>query len=543
MEDMHTNEVPRIQRHCDVAIVGGGAAGLAAALQLGRQRRSVIVIDSREPRNAPAAHMHSYLGHEGLPPSEFAALSREEVRSFGAEVLSDRVELATRAEDGRFVLELAGGHSVVARRVLAASGVRDELPAIDGLAEHWGTDVISCPFCHGYEVRDQRIVQVLTHAAGLHQAMLFRHLSADFTVAVHDGAEIDGAALDLLRRGGVNVVEGTISRVVAGDDGRVAAVELSDRRRLDADAIVVGTRFTARIEPFAGLGLRAQEHPSGLGEFVEADAITGATSVAGLYAAGNLTDPSRQVLPSAADGSRVGAMIAMSLAEEDLQAAARTSAHQSDWDHRYGGEQIWSGNPNGTLVREVSTLEPGRALDVGAGEGGDAVWLAEQKWKVTAADISDRALDRLRAAATARGLDVTCLRTDANAKDAFGDSSFDLVTAHYASIPRTRDGRGIENLLRAVAPGGTLLFVGHDLEPLRTPHGGHGHGDGNGPGSGHGTGRPFDPDAYLRVEDVAAVLTDSAEWHVETWEKRPRPAGAASAGHHVHDEILRARRI
>ncbi|WP_034263574.1 bifunctional NAD(P)/FAD-dependent oxidoreductase/class I SAM-dependent methyltransferase [Actinospica robiniae] len=526
---MHTNEAPRIQRHCDVAIVGGSATGLAAALQLGRQRRSVIVVDSSEPRNAPATHMHSYLGHEGLPPSAFAALSREEVRSFGTEVLSDRVELVTRTDDGRFVLELAGGHSILARRVLAATGVRDELPDIDGLAEHWGTDVISCPFCHGYEVRDQRIVQLLTHSAGLHPATLFRHLSSAFTVVVHGGADIEPSALDLLRRGGVNVVEGTVSRVVAGDDGRVTGIELSDQRRIDADAIVVSTRFTARIEPFADLGLRAQEHPSGLGEFVEADA-TGATSVPGLYAAGNLTDPSRQVLPSAADGSRVGAMIAMSLADEDLETAARTSANQSDWDHRYGGEQIWSGNPNGTLVREISSLTPGRVLDVGAGEGGDAIWLAEQKWNVTAADISQRALDRLHAAATAHGLDVACRQADANAQDAFEPAAFDLVTAHYASIPRTRDRRGIKNLIGAVAPGGTLLFVGHDLEPLRDA------------GNDHGHSRPFDPDAYLRVEDVAAALGDSPEWQIETWEKRPRPAGAASAGHHVHDEVLRARR-
>jgi thioredoxin reductase/SAM-dependent methyltransferase len=529
---MHTNELPRIRRHCDVAIVGGGAAGLAAALQLGRQRRSVIVVDAREPRNAPAAHMHSYLGHEGLPPAGFAALGREEVRSFGGEILFDRVERAARAEDGRFVLDLAGGHSIVTRKVLAATGVRDELPAIDGLAEHWGTDAVSCPFCHGYEIRDRRIVQVLTHAAGLHQAALLHHLSSAFTVVLH-GADIEPAALDLLRGGGASIIEGSVSRVVAGADGHVAGIELSDGRRLDADALVVGTRFSPRIEPFAGIGLRPREHPSGLGEFVEADAA-GATSVPGLYAAGTLTDPSRQVLPSAADGSRVGAMIALSLAEEDLRAAGRTSANEADWDHRYSGEQMWSGNPNGTLVREAGALEPGRALDVGAGEGGDAIWLAERKWQVTAADIAQRALDRVHAAATARGLDVTCLRADANAQDPFEPAAFDLVTAHYASIPRTRDHRGIKNLMRAVAPGGMLLYVGHDLEPLRAPIEADDHG--------HAHSRPFDPDAYVRVEDVAAALRDSSEWRIETWEKRPRPAGAAS-GHHVHDEVLRARRV
>ena len=134
-----SNHAPlTVERHCDVAVIGGSAAGLAAALQLGRQRRSVIVVDSGEPRNAPAAHLHSYLGHEGLPPSELAAVGREEVRSYGGEVLAGRVVDVTRTDDGRLRVELTGGHSLIARRVLAATGLVDELPNIDGLAEHWG---------------------------------------------------------------------------------------------------------------------------------------------------------------------------------------------------------------------------------------------------------------------------------------------------------------------------------------------------------------------------------------------------------------------
>src|SRR6478736_3659733 len=117
----HSSHV--IERHCDVAVVGGSAAGLAAALQLGRQRRSVIVVDSGEPQNAPAAHMHSYLGHEGLPPSELTAVGREEVRSYGGEVLAGRAVDVTRTDDGRFLVELTGGHWLIARRVLAATGL------------------------------------------------------------------------------------------------------------------------------------------------------------------------------------------------------------------------------------------------------------------------------------------------------------------------------------------------------------------------------------------------------------------------------------
>ena len=526
---MSSHDIRTVERHCDVCVVGGSAAGLAAALQLGRQRRSVIVVDAADPRNAPAAHMHGYLGREGLAPSELTAAGREEVRSYGGEILTGLVSRVTRTEAGDFRAELAGGHSVIARRVLAATGLVDELPDIDGLAEHWGRDVIHCPFCHGYEFRDQRIVQIVTHPTGLHSTGLFRQLSSELAVVLHDPEGVDAAELDALRAAGVKIVRGPVSRIVAGADGRVTAVGLSGHGSVDADAVAVGPRFRVRAEPFASLGLRPAAHPTGLGDFLETDA-TGETKVPGLYAAGNVADPTQQVLQAAANGSRVGAMISFSLARDDIRAAARPSANESDWDHRYGGDQMWSGNPNGTLVSEVSGLAPGRALDVGAGEGGDALWLAERGWSVTASDISQRALDRVRAEARRRGLCVECHHADANARDPFETAAFGLVSAQYASIPRTPDGRGVRNLLNAVAPDGTLLIVSHDLEPMRAPAGAPDHS------------RPFDPDAYVRVDDFAAALAASPAWDIELHEKRPRPPGAASASHHAHDIVLRARR-
>lgn len=526
---MSEHSHPTVERHCDVAVIGGSAAGLAAALQLGRQRRSVIVVDGGDPRNAPAAHMHSYLGHEGLPPSELAAIGRAEVRSYGVEVVSGRAVEVTRTEDGRFRIALSGGHALLARRVLAATGIVDELPDIEGLAEHWGGDVVHCPFCHGYEVRDRRIVQVVTHPMALHPAPLYRQLTDRLTVVLHEGVEAESSEVEALRVAGVDVCESRVRRIVTSDEGRVTAVDLEDGTRIAADAVAIGPRFRARIEPFAGLGLVAVPHASGLGDVVEVDAM-GETSVPGLYAAGNVTDPSLQVLASAAAGSRAGGMISVSLAHEDVASAARPSAHQADWDHRYGGDRMWSGNPNGALVAEVGGMPAGRALDVGAGEGGDAVWLAEQGWRVTASDISERALSRVGEEARRRGLDVDLLHADANGLDPFPAQAFDLVSAQYASLPRTPDARGVRNLLAAVAPGGTLLVVSHDLEPLRTPV------------DVDAQSRPFDPDAYVRVEDVAAALAASSKWDVEVHETRPRPPGAASASHHVDDVVLRARR-
>lgn len=527
---MHDHDTPRtIERHCDVVVAGGSAAGLAAALQLARQRRSVIVVDAGEPRNAPAAHMHGFLGRDGSAPGELTQAGRDEVRSYGGEVLDGRVEAVTRRDDGLLRVGLSGGHSIVARRVLAATGLVDELPRIDGLAEHWGRSAIHCPFCHGFEARDQRIVQVVTHPFGLHPAPLFRQLTDRLTIVLAPGLDVDDTSLDELRASGTEIVIGEVTRVATGADGEISAVELADHAPIPADVVAVGPRFRARAEPFAPLGLHPAEHPSGMGDHLAVDERC-QTGVAGVYAAGNVTDPSQQVLHAAAHGSRAGAMISFDLADEDVREAARPSSHHADWDHRYRDRPMWSGNPNGTLVHEVAGLTPGRALDVGAGEGADALWLAEQGWEVTANDISQLALDRAAAEAARRGLSLRCHRADANAPAAFEPEAFDLVSAQYASVPRTPDARAIGNLLGAVAPGGTVVVVSHDLGPMRAPI------------DPTTQSRAFDPDAYVRVEDIAAALADAHGWHIEVHETRPRPPGAATAAHHVDDVVLRARR-
>ncbi|MGH3266239.1 MAG: FAD-dependent oxidoreductase, partial [Trebonia sp.] len=245
---MSSHDNHTIERHCDVCVVGGSAAGLAAALQLGRQRRSVIVVDAGEPRNAPAAHMHGFLSRDGQPPAELTAAGREEVRRYGGEVVGGLVTQVSRTAADTFRVELASGHAVVARRVLAATGIVDELPAIDGLVARWGRDVIHCPFCHGYEVRDRRVVQVVTHPAGLHSAVLFRQLTARLTVVLHGQVAVDEAEVDALRGGGVTVVRATVARLVADDD-HLTAVEPADGERIEADAVVVVPRFHVRAEP------------------------------------------------------------------------------------------------------------------------------------------------------------------------------------------------------------------------------------------------------------------------------------------------------
>ena len=516
-----------VTRRCDVAVVGGSAAGLAAGLQVQRQNRSVIVIDSGEPRNAPAAHLHGYLGYDGAPPSELAAAGRAELRRYGGEILNGCVYAVHRDGDG-FWLD-AGGVMVRARRVVAATGVTDELPAIEGVADHWGTTVLHCPFCHGYEVRGQRLVQIVTHAASLHPARLFAHLSDRLTLVICPDLEVEAAEVAALEAGGADVIRSSVRRIIDGPDATLAGVELSDGRHLSADAVVVTTHMRPRIEPFNELGLTAEHHPIGVADFV-ATGPTGETAVDGLYAAGNLTDPSQQVLAAAANGSHVGAMVALDLATDDQSAGGRQSPAEAEWDARYSGDEVWSGAPNGTLVAEIGSTTPGRALDIGAGEGGDSLWLAERGWDVTAIDVARAGLDRLAAKAASRGATIRCVTANANAWHAFGDDTFDLVSLFYSAIPRTGDDRAIANLLNAVAPGGTLLMVGHapPRPDARTPDEGH--------------IAPWDRASFVGVDHVETAIRSTPGWTITTSERRDRPPGSSTHHHHDQDVVLRAQR-
>ena len=188
----------------DVLVIGGGAAGSAAALQLGRIRRSVVVIDGVDPRNAPAAHMHGYLGHDGRPPGDFLTTAHAELAAYGVDVVGGRV---TRVlEDGdRLACTCENGDVYRARRVVLATGLTDVLPDIPGIGEHWGDRVIHCPWCHGWEVRDQRIAVTDTSGIGTHQALLFAQLSDDVTlIRNHDQPLTDDDA-ERLGLGGVRV--------------------------------------------------------------------------------------------------------------------------------------------------------------------------------------------------------------------------------------------------------------------------------------------------------------------------------------------------
>jgi len=301
----------------EVIVIGGGAAGLNGALMLARSRRSVLVIDAGEPRNAPAHGVHGMLGHDGLPPAELLARGRAEVTGYGAELRAGEV-VGARREDDRFVVETADGATFTARRLLVTTGLVDELPDVPGLRERWGRDVLHCPYCHGWEVRDQAIGILATGPMAVHQALLFSQLSDDVVLFTHD-IDVPADQLARARARGVDVVDGIVTGIeVTGD--RLSGVRLEDGRVVARQAVAVATHMVARAGFVGELGLEVVEHPSGMGRHIVADP-TGATGVPGVWAAGNVVDLSAQVGASAAAGAMAGAVINADLVNEDVDRA------------------------------------------------------------------------------------------------------------------------------------------------------------------------------------------------------------------------------
>ncbi|SFT37689.1 Thioredoxin reductase [Actinopolyspora lacussalsi subsp. righensis] len=309
--------------HYEVAVIGGGAAGLNGALMLSRARRSVVVIDSGEQRNAPAAGVHGLLGREGVPPAELLERGREEVRDYGGHLLAGEVGSVAR-DDAGFDVNLLDGSRISARRLLVTTGLVDELPEVAGLRERWGGDVVHCPYCHGWEVRDRAIGVLATGPMSVHQALLFRQWSLDVKFFCHTRPAPTGEEAERLAARGIEVIDGAVDSLELGERG-ISGVRLVGGTVVGREVLAVAPRMTARAAFLAELGLRAVEHPAGVGEHVPSDA-TGATDVDGVWVAGNVTDPSVQVGPAAAAGANAAARINADLVEEETTRAV--AAHR-----------------------------------------------------------------------------------------------------------------------------------------------------------------------------------------------------------------------
>jgi thioredoxin reductase len=275
----------------DVVIIGGGPAGLSAALVLGRARRKVAVVDSGEPRNAAAHESHGFLTRDGAPPSELLRLGREEVAFYGVSLIDDRVVSASSG----FTLTLGSGAVLEARQLIVTAGVRDELPDVPGVAELWGDQVHFCPYCHGYEVRDDQVGVVASGPLGVVKAVMLREWAADVVLFPGDYELTSDEAATLDKRG-IPVEPGKVTRL-AVTDGRLTGVDLADGRTVARSAIFVNPTFVPKDTLLRDLGCELTDQG-----WVKSTA-EGRTSVPGVWAAGNVVDPKAQLISSAGQGA------------------------------------------------------------------------------------------------------------------------------------------------------------------------------------------------------------------------------------------------
>ncbi|KRE30407.1 NAD(P)/FAD-dependent oxidoreductase [Agromyces sp. Soil535] len=304
----------------DVIIIGGGSAGLSAALMLGRARRQVLVLDAGEPRNRFAPHMHGVLGRDGWSPFDLLAAGREEVERYGVVIQSGDVASASLGADG-FDVVLDGGDQHVGRRMLVATGLRDELPDIPGLAELWGTGAVVCPYCDGWEVRDRRIAVLATGAMSGHQAQLLRQWSSDVTYFVN-GSELPAEAYTALVARGVAVESREVVRVVADEHGGLSGIRLADCTDVAVDSVFLHPLPLPNDAVLRDLGAATTEHMGVDWVAVDGD---GRTSVPGLWAAGNVVSPRTSVPIASGAGNLAGASINADLVEEEIRQAVAAS--------------------------------------------------------------------------------------------------------------------------------------------------------------------------------------------------------------------------
>ena len=300
-------------KHCDVAIIGGGAAGLSAALVLARARRTVLVVDAGSPRNAPAAHMHGYLSRDGLPPGELLAVGRDEVTRYGGEIVAG--EVVDLVPDGvaGFRALLADGQPVGARRLLVTTGLHDELPDVPGLRDRWARDVLHCPYCHGHEVRDRRLGVIGGAPGAVRYAQIVRQWTHDMVYFSPPGLLTPVERSQLAARA-IGVVEGGIDQLVLDDD-RLVGVRTDDGCVVARDALFVPPRFVPHDQLLVGLGCAVSQDG-----WVATDG-TGRTSVPGVWAAGNVVDPRAQVITAAGAGSAAAIAINADLVDDDVRRA------------------------------------------------------------------------------------------------------------------------------------------------------------------------------------------------------------------------------
>lgn len=298
----------------DCVVVGAGAAGLSAALVLGRARRRTLVVDAGGQSNRVAHGIGGLLGHDGRPPAEFYAAGRQELAAYPTVELRSGEVLKGERRDGSFVLELADGSREVARRVLLTTGMDYRYPSLPGIAERWGRSVFHCPFCHGWEVRDQPLGVLDRGPRGMQRALLLRMWSDDVTLLANGPADLDEPDLDRLRIAPVTVDERPVVEL-CGPDATLTGVAFAGGEERALTGLLVPVTLHQRSGLAEQLGAAATDPGPVVVDAIEIDPMFH-TTAHGLFAAGDVSIQMPSVANAVAAGSGAAAMIVHDLMAE-----------------------------------------------------------------------------------------------------------------------------------------------------------------------------------------------------------------------------------
>jgi len=296
-------------RPFDVIIVGGSYAGLSAAMALGRSLKQVLVLDSEKPCNAPTPHSHNFLTQDGSTPKEISTLARQQVAAYDTvQLLTDPATGATAA-GGRFTVTTLSGMQFEGRKLILATGIKDQLPTINGLAECWGKSVIHCPYCHGYEYRNQQTGILANGPMAVHLAKLVHNLTKELVLLTNGTPQFTDAESGQLQRHSIPVIETGIS-AIEHSGGQVQRIAFKDGSALKLDALYARVPFVQHSDLPGLLGCALTEQG-----YIQTDAFQ-KTTVPGVFACGDAVSPMRSVASAVATGNLAGAMANNDLSEE-----------------------------------------------------------------------------------------------------------------------------------------------------------------------------------------------------------------------------------
>ena len=295
----------------DVIIIGAGPAGLSAALVLGRCRRSVLVCDSGQPRNAASHGLHGFITRDGIEPKEFLRIAREQLSQYETVELQDATVVTGRREDDRFILTTAGGSSIACRKLLLATGVVDELPRMEGLDQFYGTSIFHCPYCDGWEMRDQAIAIYGRGENGSGLALEMTLWSRDLVLCTDGPSELTDEHRKKLAQYQISIREERMVRL-EGKDGVLERIVFDSGEPLARRGMFFSTGWKQRSDLAESFGCQlTKEGCIDTGEYE-------ATSVSGVYVAGDASRMVQFVIVAAAEGAQAAVAINKELMKEDL---------------------------------------------------------------------------------------------------------------------------------------------------------------------------------------------------------------------------------